>query len=180
MVAFVLLPFCIFVHELGHFAVAKSYGWEPRMLPAKVIFHFDQEPGTRARVLFLGAGPIIDICQVSTGLLILILLRRRDSEGRGIFYWSGVVLAFVSAKWMLTPLIASFMPSNDELQISKLIGWHAMALPVLVMLLGIPVVAFVFKQHLRHGKMVPLLFVPLFGFLGAGVWTQLLGPLIFK
>ena len=179
MVAFVLLPSCIFVHELGHFAVTK-YGWEPRMLPAQVSFHLDHEPGTCARVMFSGAGPIIDVFQVATGLLILILLRRRDNEGRGILYWLGVVLAFVSVKWMLTPLIASFMPANDEIQISRLLGWHPMVLPLLVMLLGIPVAAFVFKQHLRHGSLVSLLFVPLFGFLGAGVWTQLLGPQIFN
>ena len=180
MVAFILLPSCIFVHELGHFSVAKSYGWEPQMFPARVSFHLDHDPGKLPRVLFLVAGPIIDICQVATGVLILILLRRRDSEGRGILYWSGVVLAFVSVKWVLTPLIAFFVPANDEIQISEIVGWPPMLLPVLVMLLGVPVVVFVFKQHLRQGTVIPLLFVPLFGFLGAGVWTQLLGPQILN
>ena len=180
MVSFILLPTCIFVHELGHFAVASSHGWEPQMFPAKVSFHYDQEPGKLPRVLFLAAGPIVDILQVTTGILILILLRRQASESRGIIYWTGFVLAFVSVKWVLTPLIAFLMPTNDEIQISALLGWHPMLLPVLVMLLGIPAVTYVFKQHLKHGTILSLLFVPLFGGLGVGVWTQLLGPRILN
>ena len=180
LVAFILLPTCIFVHELGHFAVAKSHGWNPRIFPAFVSYHLDHDPGNFPKILFLTAGPFVDVCQVVIGILILYTLRQRDSDSRGTLYWSGVVLAFVSIKWMLTPLIAYFVPSNDEIQISTLLGWHPMLLPIIVMLIGIPVVVSFFKQHLRHGKIAPLLMVPLFGFLGAGVWTQLLGPQILR
>ena len=180
MVAFVLLPTCIFVHELGHFAVANGYGWNPQMFPARVSYHLADDPGTTARVGFLVAGPIVDLCQVAIGLVVLILLGRKQGEGRGVVYWVGVVLSFVSVKWTLTPFIAAFNPANDEIQIASLLGWHPMLLPILVMFLGLPVLIYVFRQHLRAGGLVSLLLVPLFGFLGAAVWTQWLGPKILN
>ena len=88
------------------------------------------------------------------------------------------MLAFVSIKWALTPVFAHFIPSNDETQISTLLGWHAMMLPFLVMIPGLLILTFLVKQHLKRSSWLPLTLVPVCGGLGAGTWVDVLGPLI--
>ncbi len=180
IVSFILLPTCIFVHELGHYSVARTYGWRAKMFPAYVSFHYDKEQPTSARVMFLIAGPAIDFLQIAAGLSILVLVSQRIGKARGLLYWVGVTLAGCSLKWAVTPLIALYVPASDELQISTVVGWYPMLLPVLVMLPGVAVVTHVTRQHLKHGTLFELLCVPLSGFLGAGAWTQLIGPQIFN
>lgn len=179
VVSLVVLPICIFVHELGHFFVAVAYEWQAKLSPAQVTYS-DENVANIQRLYFLAAGPLIDVLQITTGLAILIWLRNQDSDQRGVLYWIGAVLTFVSIKWLLTPIAAEFMPMNDEVQISSLLGWNPMVLPFLVMSLGVIVLAFLVKQHIRSGSIYQLAFLPIFGFLGAGAWMKVVGPLILN
>ncbi|MCA8999825.1 MAG: hypothetical protein KDA80_22710 [Planctomycetaceae bacterium] len=173
-VSFLGLPACIFVHELGHYAVARAYGWQTTLFPAMVTY--TGNPDRNPRLLFLLAGPLIDLLQIGSGIAILWRFRHRRDRERLAFYWVGVILTFVSVKWVLTPLIAPFHTWNDERQISTLIGCPPMVLPGLVLIPGLICLSFLIRQHLRHGAIHSLVLIPAGGLSGAGLWINLLGP----
>lgn len=179
IVAFFLLPICCFVHELGHYFVAKSYGWTTTLMPAQVTYKLDNQTELQ-RIAFLLGGPIVDILQIGTGCVILYALRSNSSRSRNLLYWVGMVCSFVCVKWLMTPVFAAFVPMNDELQISQLLGWHPMLLPIMVMLLSIPILTYVIRQHTRHASWLPLACIPVFGFTGGALWVTLIGPMLLS
>lgn len=180
LAAFIVPPMCIFTHELGHYAVALSYGWEAKLMPAMVRF---QAPGLTdfQRILFGAGGPMVDVLQFTTGFLILFICRNDPAKSSRLFYWMGVALASVVGKWFMAPIFAIAMPTiNDEAQISSLLGWPRMLLPIAVMLLSIPMLFVLVKQHLRDGSWFPLCCIPVVGLLGAAAWIMFIGPLLLN
>lgn len=180
LVPLVLLPTCAVVHELGHLSVAKAYGYRTQLLPAKAIYFYSNEPGANRRLAFLIAGPVVDVLQVATGLTILLCMRMHEDKQRKLIYWVAMVFASISMKWVATPLGAYFVRSNDEAQISALLGWHRMSLPFVVMLLGIPIMVYIVRQHLKQGSFMQLAIAPSFGILGGGIWVKVLGPMLLN
>lgn len=177
-VAFFALPACIFVHELGHLSVAAANGWERKLFATRVVY-YEREITDAQRLLFLAAGPLIDVLQMATGLLILRRLAKSPEPGRRPLFWFGTVLAFVSFKWLLTPVFALSVPGNDERQISEIIGLHTMALPALTGLAGAVLTAVLIRTQARTRTLWPLTMVLVFGGLGAATWEKALGPLLF-
>lgn len=177
-VSLIGLPLCIFTHELGHFAVAKLYGWPTELHPAKVVYF--SNPAVLPRILFLAAGPMVDLLQLASGVATLRWLHRSKHAPSGLIYWMGLVLSFVSVKWLITPFFAYFIPMNDERQISSLLGLPSMLLPCAVAVPGAIAMFFLIRQHRKHHPLASLTIVPLAGILGAGVWINLIGPLLLK
>ena len=59
LTSFAVLPMCIFVHEMGHLMVARSYHWKTQTYPAEVMY-IEGNAADHQKLCFLLGGPMIE------------------------------------------------------------------------------------------------------------------------
>ncbi|MCA9259969.1 MAG: hypothetical protein KDA61_12245 [Planctomycetales bacterium] len=179
LASFLVFPLCILVHEFGHYSVALHYGWNARLFPTLVTYHADQTTDSE-RFNFLLAGPSVDAIQITAGIVLLFFCRGGQSRRAEVSYWIGVALALVSMKWAVTPMIASVLPTCDERQMSLLLGWHWLALPCVVAILGALALISLLKLHSHRGRLMELVPAVVFGGMGVIAWVKVIGPMVLR
>lgn len=104
----------IILHELAHFIMAVSLGYDATLFHNRVTY--DGRDNTLHEVLIAGSGPLYSLVQ---GIVSLFLLRRMSASATSLFVLWFSVIGFISFFGYL--MIAPFIPFGDTERVFNLL-----------------------------------------------------------
>ena len=178
VIALVVCPSFILLHELAHFGTGAWLGFEIHLHYAKVTGVIPAEKNTPQVNLFhASAGPLAQAILTVAGLIGLYLLRRkRRTLPATPLDWLATTLILNAGRWVAG--LAGPPCCLDERYISELLGMPASLLPGILGLLAIIPLVMAVRLHPPRSRLLPFTCLILGGFGAAFVWLRLLGPIL--
>lgn len=182
-------------HEFGHLLVANSLGYETTLHYSSISWtdnaqaQLSEEVLKRDKLLIALGGPIQTILTGITGLLLLLVRRKRIRFlGFQKIDWLAV---FLSLFWLrqVFNLMMSITEGTitgvgkyfggDEARISSMMGWHYGTLSIALGIIGLLISLYVFFKVIPKPSRLPFISGGIPGAaLGYGLWMVLVGPLV--
>jgi hypothetical protein len=179
-------------HEFGHFLVARSMGFDPRINYAMTWLTESGSARTmtdREAFLFTLGGPLQTLLTGTTGLVLLVLFRRsffaveRLSFGQWLviflsLFWLRQVANLVG--WLVNYLrTGQFTRRADEIKLSETLHLPLGFLLVITAMIGAIISAIViFKFIPLHQRFTFILSGLVGGVVGFALWMGILGEMI--
>jgi hypothetical protein len=183
LLAFVIGPSIVLLHELGHYFSALALGMHPQLGVMRVEIGFAR---LAKRIVATSSGPTVDVAICLVGLLWLIK-RKRDKPFTPfeLQHWLFFVLSLASLRWIIQPLFSWAIPGAgwfgllDEQQVSSMLGLPGFVLPVMAVLFGVCAFCVSISLHPKGTKLIALAKTIPAMCLGMAVWAFIVGPAIF-
>jgi len=171
-------PTGVFVHECGHFAAAKAFGWTTTFKAAFVGWTHSPPPSDSSVMVFLLAGVIFDVIFVGIGLLLLTKCTRTRSRQFDIALLTGTLLTAFSIRWCISPIFV-MLNSSDEAMMSSLLGFNRWVIPICTLPVGVGIAGYAIYSHIRNQTVVAMMAGGFGAFCGLGLWINIVGPMLF-
>lgn len=171
-------PIGVFIHECGHLAAAKAFGWKTTFQAAIVGWTHSPPPSASAVMVFLLAGVLCDVIFVGTGLFLLKRYVRMPTVQFNLALLAGTLLTAFSIRWAISPVFV-MINSSDEATMSSLLGLNKWVIPICTLPIGIGIVGFAISAHIRNQTVIPLIAGAFGAFCGLGLWINIVGPILF-
>jgi hypothetical protein len=178
LVAFVVCPAFIVLHELAHLGAGDWLGFDGQLHYAKVTGVIPQDKLTpQADLLHTGAGPLAQALLTVGGFVGLYWLRRnRRTSPATLLDWLATVLILNAGRWVWG--LAGPPRCIDERQISQILGMPAWLIPDILGLLAVIPLVIAVRLHPPGSRLLPFTALILGASAATVVWFRLLGPLL--
>ena len=177
-VFFLGIPLVILIHELGHYGVARAYGYSANLSYASVHFTMprDEHEGVPGMMITL-AGPLVNFLFAIVGAIGLWVFGRKESftKLQTLVVWGCSVLLAGGGRGVMKV----FSPSgSDEAKVAVRLGFPEIIGPLVMSLPALFFAYVLFRFHWRNDTMLSLIVGLVAGGAGMLTWLTLLGPVV--
>jgi hypothetical protein len=179
--AFLAGPAFIFLHEWGHYIMARSLGWRARMHYAETKFDVPSEKfSPRNDMLVSSAGPFLGAVVATAGFVYLHRSRRHRPQAIATFGdWVATTCVLNVGRWLRCFAGSPSRPvPDDEAYISRAMGLPGWFLPYFLGVVAIIVIVATIRLHPPRARLVPFLASAVGGVAGAVLWMNVAGPIL--
>jgi hypothetical protein len=168
LLAILLMPVLIFLHECGHFVVASAYGAGPEFRLTHVIIA-DGYKTEFGRFCGKAAGPLVDALIAVGGFLWL--RRRHGVRGdapAGLPDWVATIFVLRATDSILGFVVALTRGAVplDGVQMSVMLGWPPWLLPGFFAVLALALITTALRLLPRGSRLLPVVGIYLGAVLG--------------
>jgi hypothetical protein len=180
------------LHELGHFAVAKYFGYDAHISYDRTSWRLINEPGvniSQHRLLMIAGGPMQTILTGTIGMVLLLINYRSFATAHRLSYWQWIQVFFSlfwlrqianGLFWLAGYLInGRFSSRMDEIRLAERLQLPAWLFVVTTGIAGMIVLIVVLKWFIPKNQLTSFIAAGLMGSItGYPLWFELIGKYI--